>query len=78
MGIRQQKREKPNTYAKTNNTDTVRWSGKSQKVSKKAASKAPSQPNSDAHFLLQDLTRTAIAFIIAVGILSIIWWWQYR
>lgn len=79
MGIRQQKREKPNTYAKTGNTTKISWSRKSAKSAQVAQKKttASVQPVS-TQFLVKDLTRTGIAFVIAFVILGTIWWMQYQ
>ena len=81
MGIRQQKREKPNAYAKTGNTSTVEWSNSDsghKTLRGKKSSKTTAKPHTPTEFLIKDLLRTSVAFAIAVGVLVVIWWLQSR
>ncbi len=81
MGIRQQKREKPNKFAKTGNATTVSLPNAQTVVSAKTEKrpvKSVYTPSPATQFLIRDLTRTAVAFVIALIILGAIWWAQTK
>ncbi len=75
MGIRQQKQEKTDVFAKTDSTSNFfSFGGSKQTQGSTARKRSGSSEITPQQYLLADLLRTAFAAVVGAVFLLAVWW----